>query len=79
MICACMGRKARGGFVPLEMLAVIAVIAVLLGLGVMVVQSARHQAHLTQAEGRLKQVSIALDLYFKKFGRYPATGSNLCE
>ena len=65
-----MDRKSlhdRGrGFVPLEMLAVICVIAILLGLGVIVISSAREQAHLAQAEGQLRQVGVALDLYFKK-------------
>jgi hypothetical protein len=41
------------------------------------VRGARQQAHLTEAESRLKQVSVALDLYFKKYGRYPAAGKNL--
>jgi type II secretory pathway pseudopilin PulG len=70
------GYRGRG-FVPLEMLAVICIIAVLLGLGVVVVSSARQQAHLAQAEGQLKQVSLALDLYYKHYGYYPPPGSDL--
>jgi hypothetical protein len=70
--------RCRGsGFVPLEMLAVIIVISVLLGLGVIVVRSARYQAHLTQAQMRLKQIGLALDLFYNKYGNYPASGKNL--
>jgi type II secretory pathway pseudopilin PulG len=74
------GMRYRGrGFVPLELLAVICIIAILLGLGVVVVQNAREQAHLAQAEGNLRQVSIALDLYYKKYNAFPPAGCNLAE
>jgi type II secretory pathway pseudopilin PulG len=70
-------RHKGSGFVPIELLAVISVIAVLLGLGIVAVRNARQQAYLAQAEGRLKQVSIALDLYFQQNGSYPPPGYDL--
>ena len=70
--------RCRGsGFVPLEMLAVVCVLSILLGLGVIVVRSARYQAHLAQAQMRLKQIGVALDLFYNKYGNYPASGKNL--
>jgi len=70
-------QRRRCGFVPLEIMAVVAVMAVLLGLGVIVVRGARRHAHLAEAESRLRQVSVSLDLYYNKYGRYPASGKYL--
>ena len=72
-------RHRGRGFVPLEMLAVVCIIGILLGLGVVVVNSARRQAHLAQGEGRLKHVALALDLYYRHKGRYPPAGSDLSD
>ncbi len=70
------GRNGRG-FVVIEVLAAIAIIAVLLGLGYSVYKGARLSAKVAVAENNLKQVSTAFELYFRKFGAYPPEGVDL--
>jgi len=68
-------RKAGLAFV--EALAVVSTIALLLAIGFMVCHTMRQEARVVLAENNLKQVSTALELYFRKFGSYPAQGSDL--
>ena len=70
-------RRKRGAFVAIELLVVVAVMAVLLGLGYSVYRGARLSARVAQAESNLKQVGTALDLFFQKYGCYPPQGANL--
>ncbi len=70
------GRNGKG-FVLIELLAVIAIIAVLLGLGYSIYKGARASARIAVAENNLKQVGTAFELYFRKWGAYPPEGSDL--
>ncbi len=63
--------KAVRAFALVEMLAVMAVIAILLGMGFSVYRGARLAARIAVAENNLKQTSTALELYFRRFGHYP--------
>ena len=72
-------RRGGRGFSIVEMLAVMAVIAVLFSLGVTVYRGARQAARVATAENNLKQVSAAMELYFRKYGAYPPQGSDLVQ
>jgi type II secretory pathway pseudopilin PulG len=60
-----------------EILAVVGVIAVLLGMGCLLFRSMRSAAHVAVAETRLKQVATGLELYFRQHNCYPPEGSDL--
>lgn len=70
-------RRHGKGFVLIEILAVMAIVAVLLGLGYSVYKGARLSARVAIAENNLKQISTALELYFRKYGTYPPEGVDL--
>ena len=72
-------RKGTQGraFVLIEVLAVIAVIAVLLGLGYSVLRGARLSAKVSVAENNLRQMASAFDLFFQRYNCYPPEGASL--
>jgi len=69
--------RRRKAFVVIELLAVVSIIAVLLGLGFSVYKGARRSARIAIAENNLKQISTALDLFFHRYNCYPPQGANL--
>ncbi|HPD14601.1 MAG TPA: prepilin-type N-terminal cleavage/methylation domain-containing protein [Planctomycetota bacterium] len=70
--------KRRGrGFVIIEVVTVITIIAVLLSLGYSVYKGARLSARVVVASNNLKQVGMALELFNKKYECYPPEGANL--
>ena len=70
--------KRRGrGFVIIEVITVITIIAVLLSLGYSVYKGARLSARVVVASNNLKQVGTALELFNRKYECYPPEGSNL--
>jgi len=69
----------RKGFVALEVMAVVGVIAMLLTLGFMLFRSIRATARVCEAQGRLRQVSTGLELYFRQYSSYPPQGSDLTQ
>jgi Tfp pilus assembly protein PilE len=71
--------RRRGAFVVIEVMVVVAVIAVLLGLGYSIYRGARLSARVAQAESNLKQVASALDLFFLRYKTYPPEGASLCQ
>src|SRR3989344_4158899 len=70
----CDPRK-RGGFTLIEMLIVIAVIAILAGVVLTGVGGFQASARDTRRIGDLRNVQNYLELYFNKCGHYPVTGS----
>ncbi|MBM4036410.1 MAG: hypothetical protein FJ291_32135, partial [Planctomycetes bacterium] len=75
-----MRQGAQGGrraFAVVEVLAVAATIAILLGLGFSVYRGARKAAVVAEAENDLKQISSAFQLYFNRYGSYPQQGADL--
>ena len=65
------------GLTLIQLLAVTGVISILMSLGTSVALSARRTARVIEAENNLRQVSTALELYFRKYNVYPSDGCNL--
>jgi len=63
--------------VAVEVGAVVAIIALLLAMGFSLYRGARLAARVSAAKSKLKQVSTALELFFRRFNSYPPQGSDL--
>lgn len=66
-------RSRSAGFTLLELLAVVAITAVLTGLIIGVGRRATETARITRAKAELAAISAALESYKRTFGDYPRT------
>ncbi len=64
------------GFTLIELMVVIAIIAVLIGLSVPVYQSVQTSAKKTQAKNDLVQIVTAVNAFYTEYGRYPTSAAN---
>ncbi|NQT51116.1 type II secretion system protein, partial [bacterium] len=69
----------RRGLTVIELLTVVAVVAILLGMGFTLHTHMREAARVAVAENRLKQVAAALELYFREHQCFPPEGSSLAD
>lgn len=67
-------RRATGGFTLLELLAVIAIIAVLTSIVIGVGRRASETGKTARAKAELAALSAALEAYKRQHGDYPQTG-----
>jgi prepilin-type N-terminal cleavage/methylation domain-containing protein len=70
-------RKAREGFTILELLIVIAVIAILVGIALPRFKGMRDEGNIARAKGELKSLQTALESYRVRTSAYPTALSNL--
>jgi len=68
-------RQRELGFTLVELMVVVAIIALLAAIIIPNYVHARAQASVSQSEGNLKQIATALELYYADNEAYPATGS----
>ncbi|HEY3899496.1 MAG TPA: prepilin-type N-terminal cleavage/methylation domain-containing protein [Chthoniobacter sp.] len=64
-------RSASAGFTLVELLTVIAIIAILMGLLFPAINIAREQARKTQAKTDCAQITAAVKAYYSEYGKYP--------
>jgi len=72
-----MRRRPRGGFTLLEMLIVIAIIAVLAGITIPAVSAVRRRSQVNETKARMSRIGLALENYSNDFGDFPP--SSLAE
>ena len=66
--------KKQKGFTLIELLVVIAIIGLLATIVMVSLNSARKKARDTKRRGDLKQVSLALEMYYNDNNGYPSNG-----
>jgi prepilin-type N-terminal cleavage/methylation domain-containing protein len=64
--------KNKKGFTLIELLVVVAIISLLSSIVMASLNNARSKARDVKRKSDLKQIQIALELYYDKYGSYPA-------
>ncbi len=72
-----MNFKRKQGFTLIELLVVVAIISLLSSVVMASLSSARMKGRDSKKIQELKNVSLALNLYFDKYGRYPVSPNNV--
>ena len=67
--------KKSKGFTIIELLIVMAVIAILVGIAIPSFRAMQTEAWKTKAEGDVKVLKIAVESYYKNHGSFPAVGT----
>lgn len=65
----------KRGFTLVELLIVMAVIAILIGIAIPSFRGMQAEANRTKAEGDVRVIKIAIESYYKNNGTYPAVAS----
>jgi len=69
-----MVRKSQLGFTLIEILVVMAILAILSAIGIGSFQSSQQKARDSERKSSFKQIGIALETYYNDYSQYP-TGS----
>ncbi len=67
--------RAQRGFTLVELMVVVAIVALLAAIVIPNYVHARAQAAVSQSEANLKEIATALELYYTDHETYPATGA----
>ena len=68
--------KRKEGFTLIELLVVIAIVGVLASVILASLNSARGKAHDARRVSDFKNMNLAMQLYYDKYGRYPTSPNN---
>lgn len=68
-------KRTKSGFTLIELLVVIAIIGLLSTLSIIALNSARARARDAKRISDVKQMQVALEMYYNENNAYPATGS----
>jgi len=71
--------KKRRGFTLVELLIVMAVIAILIGIAIPAFRGMQQEARKTKAEGDVRVLKIAVESYYKNNGKYPFPNATACK
>lgn len=69
----------KKGFTLIELLIVIAIIGLLSSVVLASLNSARKKARDARRIADFKNIGLAMELYFDKYNRYPASPNNCCN
>lgn len=74
-------KKKNGGFTLIELLVVISIIGLISSMVLTSLNMARLKARNSKRQADLKQIQVAIELFFNDVGRYPTCVSNnpLCS
>ena len=67
-------KRGKNGFTLIELLVVIAIIGILATIVLVSLNSARQKARDTRRIGDLRQVALALEMYYDDNSTYPSSG-----
>ena len=67
----------KKGFTILEILVVLAVLAILIGIAVPRIKGMQEQANITKAKSELKTIQTAIESYYINKGSYPDTSDTI--
>ena len=72
-------HQKEKAFTLVELLVVMAIIAVLSGLGIMSFISSQQKSRDTKRKGDLKNITLALEAYYNDYGKYPEDEGGLIQ
>jgi|GEM_PF-1529302 len=72
-------KGSRPGLTLIEMFIVLALLSIIILIAYPSVKGIRHEAMLTRAQSDLRLLQIAIESYYKNYGRYPHCDNYMSE